>query len=289
MAAWQQDRISDGGARGLATAVSIDGGATWSRPQPSPFSQCAGGTFARVSDPWVAASGTVVLQIGIAFTGAELTTGARSAVLASRSSDGGVSWRPAVPLIDDDGSRFFNDKEALTIDSTDARYVYAVWDALDADDHGVTALARSTDGGVSWSPATAIYDPGASRQTIGNVAVTTPDGVVHVFFVELGPSPTNPTIIEGHLAVMRSANKARRGPRLRASRSCSRSEHASLRRLKLWCGTRKSSVRSRPIHVTARCMRPGRTLASWRCERRDRPRLVHGSAARLGVHLFGQC
>ena len=207
VAAWQQDRMSDGGARGLATAVSIDGGTTWSRPQPSPFSQCGGGTFARVSDPWVAASGTVVLQIGIAFTGAALTTGARSAVLVSRSSDGGVSWGPAVPLIDDDGSRFFNDKETLTIDSTDSRYVYAVWDRLDAEDHGVTVLARSTDGGASWSPATAIYDPGASRQTIGEVAVTTPDGVVHVFFVELGPSPANPTVTEGYLAVMRSADK----------------------------------------------------------------------------------
>jgi BNR repeat-like domain len=207
VAAWQQDRLSDGGARGLATAVSVDGGTTWSRPQASPFSQCAGGVFARVSDPWVAVSGSTVLQIGIAFTGAAGAVGARSAVLVSRSTDGGATWGPAVALVDDDGNRFFNDKESLTIDATDSRYVYAVWDRLDPSEHGVTLLARSTDGGVSWSSAVTVYDPGAGRQTIGNVAVTTPDGVVHVFFTELGPVAGNPAAIEGSLAVIRSTDK----------------------------------------------------------------------------------
>jgi hypothetical protein len=207
VAAWQQDRLSDGGARGLATSVSVDGGATWSTPQASPFTQCAGGAYERASDPWVAVSGTTALQIGIAFTGAALATGARSAVLVSRSTDGGATWGPAVTLIDDDGNRFFNDKESLTVDSTDPRHVYAVWDRLDPSEHGVTLLARSTDGGVNWSTAMPIYDPGAGRQTIGNVAVTTPDGLVHVFFTELGPAAGNPAVIEGNLAVIRSSDR----------------------------------------------------------------------------------
>ena len=207
VAAWQQDRLSDGGARGLATAVSVDGGTTWSRPQASPFSQCAAGPYARVSDPWVAVSGSTALQIGIAFTGAASTAGARSTVLVSRSGDGGTTWSPAIPLVDDDGSRFFHDKESLTIDSTDPRYVYALWDRVDPNDNGPTLLARSTDGGVSWSPAVTVYDPGAGRQTIGNVAVTTPDGVVHVFFTELGPVAGNPAATEGSLAVISSSDK----------------------------------------------------------------------------------
>ena len=207
VAAWQQDRLSDGGARGLATAVSVDGGATWSRPQPSPFTQCGGGSFARASDPWVAVGSSAVLQIGIAFTGATHSAGARSTVLVSRSADGGTTWGPAVPLVDDDGARFFHDKETLTIDSTDPRFVYAVWDRLDTNDTGVTLLARSTDGGVNWLPAVTIYDPGVARQTIGNVAVTTPDGVVHVFFTELGPAAGNPAVTEGRLAVIRSTDK----------------------------------------------------------------------------------
>lgn len=207
VAAWQQDRMSDGGARGLVTAVSIDGGTTWSSRQPSPFTQCAAGTFARASDPWLAVSGSAVVQVGIAFTGAALTPGARSTVLASRSIDGGNSWGPAMTLADDDGSLYFNDKESVTIDATDPSYVYAVWDRLDAADRGPTRLARSTDGGLSWSPAATIYDPGAGRQTIGNVAVTTPDGTVHVFFTELGPAASDPQRTEGHLAVIRSTDK----------------------------------------------------------------------------------
>ena len=207
VAAWQQDRLSDGGARGLATSVSVDGGASWSRPQPAPFTQCAGGAFARASDPWVAITPTSVMQIGIAFTGAANAVGARSAVLVSRSVDGGNTWGAAVPLIDDDGTRFFNDKESLTVDSTDPRYVYAVWDRLDANERGITLLARSTNGGVSWEPAVPIYDPGAGRQTIGNVALTTPDGTVHVFFTELGPAASNPAVTEGSLNVMRSSDK----------------------------------------------------------------------------------
>jgi hypothetical protein len=56
---YQQDRYAFGGARGLAAAVSHDGGASWSSTYP-PFSTCAGGTeanggdFQRASDPWLA-------------------------------------------------------------------------------------------------------------------------------------------------------------------------------------------------------------------------------------------
>jgi hypothetical protein len=52
-----------------------------------------------------------------------------------------------------------------------------------------------------------IYDPGLARQTIGNVAVTTPDGAVHVFFTELVPSPTNPAAADASLAVIKSTDK----------------------------------------------------------------------------------
>ena len=55
---WQQDRWSNGGARGLGTGYSFDGGVTWKRVYP-PFSVCAGGNAAnngnyeRATDPWV--------------------------------------------------------------------------------------------------------------------------------------------------------------------------------------------------------------------------------------------
>src|SRR5437773_8443511 len=55
---YQQDRYTRGGARGLAAAVTHNGGMTWSSTYPH-FSTCAGGTeanggdFQRASDPWV--------------------------------------------------------------------------------------------------------------------------------------------------------------------------------------------------------------------------------------------
>src|SRR3974390_1093592 len=42
IAAWQQNRWSDGGAQGLNLAASFDGGKSWS-PSSAPFSRCTGG------------------------------------------------------------------------------------------------------------------------------------------------------------------------------------------------------------------------------------------------------
>jgi hypothetical protein len=58
IAVWQQDRWSNGGARGLLTAASHDGGGTWAYSFAH-FSSCSGGTpanggnYERASDPWV--------------------------------------------------------------------------------------------------------------------------------------------------------------------------------------------------------------------------------------------
>jgi len=70
VAAWQQDPPLRRRRAGLVTAVSVDGGMSWSGHRGAPFSQCAGGNFARVSDPWLSIAGNTVMQAGIAFTGA---------------------------------------------------------------------------------------------------------------------------------------------------------------------------------------------------------------------------
>ncbi len=162
---WQQDRWSTGGARGLLTGVSIDGGRTWVQRMAA-FSRCAGGNaanggdYARASDPWVtiAPDGTAY-QIAIAFNGATLAAGSSGAVLVSRSTDSGNTWSAPVALITD-GADFFNDKESITADPNDARLVYAVWDRLAAAGGGPSYFARTVDGGLSWEPARAVYDPG---------------------------------------------------------------------------------------------------------------------------------
>jgi hypothetical protein len=192
VASWQQDRYSNGAARGLVSAASFDGGRTWTR-STLPLSACTNGEYARATDPWVAFSpdGTAH-QIALALTGGTFGEGSVNAMLASRSRDGGLTWSTPIPLIRD-GVNLFNDKETMTADPHDARFVYAVWDRLAQGGGGPAIFARTTDGGITWEAARAIYDPGPSSQTIGNLIQVLPDGTLVNMFARLG-GPTDPSI-----------------------------------------------------------------------------------------------
>ncbi len=50
---------------------------------------------------------------------------------------------------------------------------------------GPTYMARTTDGGTSWSLPTIIWNPGSNSQTIGNQIVAEPRGAIRDFFTEL--------------------------------------------------------------------------------------------------------
>jgi BNR repeat-like domain len=191
---WQQDRWSNGGSQGLGTGVSFDGGVTW-RQSYLPYSRCAGGNAAnggdynRASDPWVSFSPNgVAHQMALSVSGESFTPSGVSAMLVSRSTDGGLTWSPTTTLIRDAGAQFFNDKNSITADPTDSRYVYAIWDRL-VDSGGVgggpTLLARSVDNGKTWQPTKPIYDPGPDKQTIGNQIVVLPSGVVINLFTQI--------------------------------------------------------------------------------------------------------
>jgi hypothetical protein len=115
--------------------------------------------------------------MGLAFSGGTLTPGSVSAMLASRSTDGGRTWSAPATLVRD-GDTLFNDKNSLTVDPTDASKVYAVWNRLSTNGAGPALLARSLDGGASWLPATPIFVPSSAgvSQTIGNRIVVIPAG-----------------------------------------------------------------------------------------------------------------
>lgn len=188
--AWQQDRWQNGGSQGITTGASFDGGHSWTRSNPM-FSHCAGGNaanggdFERASDPWVTASPNgMIYAMALTFTGAVLQPGSSSGMLVARSADGGMSWGPPTVLIAD-GEAFFNDKGSITADPTDSNFAYAVWDRLDTGNHGPSYFARSIDGGASWEAARAIVDPGAGNQTLGNVIVALPSGVLVNIFIEI--------------------------------------------------------------------------------------------------------
>ena len=194
VAAWQQDRWSDGGSHGLVTATSFDGGHNWTRAVP-PLARCAGGTIAngadyeRASDPWLAfASDGTTYLLSLAFSGGTLVTGSTGAMLVVRSTDGGANWGPPITLIND-GSAAFNDKGSIAADAADAHFVYAVWDRLATDNTGPTWFARTTDGGTHWEAARRIYDPGVGNQTIGNVVLALPGSTLMVVFTEFDAVP----------------------------------------------------------------------------------------------------
>ena len=175
---WQQDRWASGGAQGLIVATSFDSGHTW-KQQSLPVSQCAGdGAFARASDPWLTFSPNgAVYALSLSFTGGALEPGSQSGILVLRSADGGMTWGAPVTLIAD-GSTAFNDKSSMNSDPHDANFVYAVWDRLISQTSGPSYFARTTDGGQTWEPARAFFDPGPMSQTIGNEIVVLPDGTV---------------------------------------------------------------------------------------------------------------
>jgi hypothetical protein len=208
VAAWQQDRWSDDGAHGIVTAASFDSGHTWTRAMPE-VSRCAGGTavngadYARASDPWltVAADGTTYL-LSLSFTGATLAANATTAMLVTRSTDGGATWTAPITLIRD-VSGFSDDKGSITADRLNSHYVYAVWDRLDSNGGGPTFFARTADGGSSWQTAHAIYDPGSGNQTIGNLLLSLPNGTLLVVFTEFATMQTG---LSGTLKVMRSTD-----------------------------------------------------------------------------------
>ena len=183
IATWQQDRWSTGGARGQMIGISEDGGDTWESHVLQGVSACSGGLLRRASSPWVefAADGTLVNSTLSVNPG----SGGRSRVLASQSVDGGRTWMsPAI--LADDVFPFLHDKESITPDRLDPRRVYATWDRLDLSRaRGPAMFTRSIDGGVTWEPATPIFDPGRGNQTIGAQILVLPDGTLVNFFNEV--------------------------------------------------------------------------------------------------------
>ena len=132
IAGWQQDRWSNGGSRGLVSGVSIDGGATWATIVPPKITLCSGGEYERASDPWVTIGpGGKAFFMSLGFNNDRPDGGGgKNAMLVSRSLNGGISWGRPDPLIIDTDGQLFNDKNAMTADPLDDKFVYAVWDRL---------------------------------------------------------------------------------------------------------------------------------------------------------------
>ena len=219
---FQQDRWSNGGAHGLVAAVTHDGGKTWSRTWPH-FSKCAGGTVAnggdydRSSDPWITFSPNGDAYFISLSASADLLT---SAILVSKSADGGDTWSEPTTLISETSAFHFNDKESITADPNNALAAYAVWDrsrfpSENADFNalhsfafrGPATFSRTIDGGENWSPPRNIMPTNANLFSIGNqIAVLSDGSLVDVFELFHG-SGVQPSPNQFTESLMRSTDK----------------------------------------------------------------------------------
>jgi hypothetical protein len=190
IAGYQQDRWSNGGARG--NFASVLHGGVWHQVGIPGVSTCLGGTELRATDPWVTFSpdGTayfMTLSIG------DADVDPTSVMYVNRSTDGGLTWGPPIQLIRDASSFLFNDKNSMTADPFDSRFVYAIWDRSrfpsdTREFHSVSGFpasfrsdamfTRTTDGGASWEPARSVFRPLANQFGIGHQIVVLSDGTL---------------------------------------------------------------------------------------------------------------
>jgi hypothetical protein len=207
---WHEDRWSNGGAHGIGTGRSSDGGTTWINGT-MPWDACAPGTpsslagYLRNSDPWVSYG-----PDGIAYaSGLSFNLGYpdnANSVPVARSIDNGATWQFAQPI---PGSAFTTfsqstDKNSTTADPTRSATAYTVWDTLiEPTDHpddnphtaaytGPAYFSKTTDGGITWSHAKVIIDTKNRQQTIGNIIVVDPRNGDLYNFTDLIVSPNTP-------------------------------------------------------------------------------------------------
>jgi hypothetical protein len=148
---WKQD-VGPDSTRSDLIGSSLDGGRTWRRSTIPGLSKCTGGTADGGSDPWVSAGvdGTLYFT-GLAPHFQDNT--ALNAVVASRSRDGGRTWR--VPATISPPAHEGNEMPAITASPRRAGRAYAVW-----ADFATAAIyfSRTSDRGATWSPPV-VVDP----------------------------------------------------------------------------------------------------------------------------------
>lgn len=195
---YQQDRWSDGGARGLVASRSFDGGLSWAQNWAE-FSVCSdsGATpytspFNRATDPWVSfdsAGRAYQISLGIDSISFNL-----SGIEVSTSTDGGATWTLPSRLITDNNPIEFNDKESITADwrpGVGAGKAYATWIRGDLPGwpnispqgalrsfayRGLAMFSKTTDGGQTWSTPISMLN--SNIYTQGNQIAVLPDGTL---------------------------------------------------------------------------------------------------------------
>jgi hypothetical protein len=180
VSAFQVGRFSDGGSSDIGWATSPDKGKTWKHDFLPGITKIVNpaNPFDRVSDPSVAYDAKhgvwLISSLGITTSGS--TSG--TAVLVSRSTDGGLTWGNPV-VVHQAGSSDFLDKEWIVCDDTATSpfygHCYIEWDNAGHDN--LFQMSTSSDGALTWSTPNTSPD---EASVLGGQPLVQPNGTVIV-------------------------------------------------------------------------------------------------------------
>lgn len=174
--AWQQDRHAARGAAAIGVRVSRDGGVSWRAAHVPEMTECTP-LHRFASDPWVSIGPDGTIYVA-ALMGRERVNGGpvTTQVAITTSTDGGDSW--SVPARLSAGGNQFNDKPSITADPFRPGFAYVVWDR-----EASVFMARTGDGGRTWSPPHLIHARTRHSGTVSSTITVMPGGaLLHAYF-----------------------------------------------------------------------------------------------------------
>jgi len=199
---------------GTVVAVSHDGGGSWSRSPLPGLLTCAGGRYARTSDPWVSIGQDGVTYVAVLGIRPSTTGGTGYDIVVTVSRDHGTTWETPVVVETATAPPTQPDKEAILADPRRPATAYAAW-----VDYQVTSgveptvnrvmFARTGDGGRTWSTPAAVYSGNDEAQQ--NQLLMTAGGVLLDVFVEgpTLPSAPHPPPLPVKIRLIRSTDQGK--------------------------------------------------------------------------------
>lgn len=216
VAAFQTGRIAAGGATDIGWSTSTDGGSTWTHGFLPGLTKGEGsGPYDAASDPAVAydPKHAVWMIASLPLS----STSSTPAVVVSRSTDGGLTW--GNPISADPGAPS-SDKNWIACDSwaSSPHYgnCYLEWD--DPLNHNEILMSTSSDGGLTWGPATptANLAQGIGGQPLvqsnGTVVVPIETNVMSAFSSSDGGATWSATVTISSIQFHADAGHIRSGP-----------------------------------------------------------------------------
>jgi hypothetical protein len=194
--------------QGNFVGVSFDGGSTWRETALPGITTCTGGPYLAAVDPYlhtIASNGDIYLA-SVGFGGG--ADGAQSAILAHKSTDGGLTWTAPITIDQVNDANLFEDKPSTTADPTNPRMAYVIFERDIGSNNSsiVTFFSRTTDGGQTWEPAREIANPGPQNQNTGHKILVLPNGTLVAFFSHTAAhtDPAGQVTYTTNLATLRS-------------------------------------------------------------------------------------